>query len=40
MGFVGSGADQWMGGAPDASTPDQVVISIDNVRMYQLDGVL
>jgi hypothetical protein len=40
MGFVGSWADQWMGGAPDASTPDQVVISIDNVRMYQLDGVI
>jgi hypothetical protein len=40
MGFVGSGNDGWMGGAPDGSTPDQVVISLDNVRMYQLDGVL
>ena len=39
MGFVGSAADQWMGGAPDGSTPDQVTVSIDNVRMYQLDGI-
>jgi len=40
MGFVGGWADQWMGGAPDGSTPDQVIISLDNVKMYQLDGVL
>ena len=40
MGFVGASFDEWMGGAPDGSTPDQVTVSLDNVRMYQLDGVL
>ena len=40
MGFVGSPWDEWMGGAPDSSTPDQVAVSIDNVKMYQLDGIL
>jgi hypothetical protein len=40
MGFVGAGFDQWMGGAPDGSTPDVVTVSIDNVRMYQADGIL
>jgi beta-glucanase (GH16 family) len=41
MGFVGAEFDQWMGGAPDGSTPDQVTVSIDNVRMYQAtDAVL
>ncbi|MGG5809189.1 carbohydrate-binding domain-containing protein [Falsiroseomonas sp. CW058] len=39
MGFVGSDADTWMGGAPDGSTPGQVTISLDNVRMYQADGI-
>ncbi len=41
MGFVGAPHDQWMGGAPDGSTPDVVTVSIDNVRMYQAtDAVL
>lgn len=41
MGFVGAPFDQWMGGAPDGSTPDVVTVSIDNVRMYQAtDAVL
>jgi hypothetical protein len=39
MGFVGTGVDQWMGGAPDGSTPDVVTVSLDNVKMYQADGI-
>jgi beta-glucanase (GH16 family) len=38
MGFIGSARDAWMGGAPDATTPDRVVVQIDNVVMRQWRG--
>lgn len=38
MGFVGSGNDVWMGGAPDGSTPDKVTAYIDNVVLKQWMG--
>jgi hypothetical protein len=38
MSFVGNGHEQWMGGAPDASTPDVVTVHLDNVYMAQWTG--
>lgn len=38
MGFVGTGWDGWMGGAPDATTPPVVTAHLDNVVMAQWDG--
>jgi Glycosyl hydrolases family 16 len=39
MGFVGSPADGWMGGAPDATTPNVVTAHLDNVVMSQWEGI-
>jgi Glycosyl hydrolases family 16/Ca-dependent carbohydrate-binding module xylan-binding len=38
MGFVGTGWDGWMGGAPDATTPPVVTAHLDNVVMAQWNG--
>ncbi|MBV1798787.1 carbohydrate-binding domain-containing protein [Siccirubricoccus sp. G192] len=38
MGYVGAPGD-WIGGAPDASTPDVVTVHIDNVVMSQWNGI-
>lgn len=38
MGFVGSPNDDWIGGAPDGSTPDVVHVQMDNVVMSQWNG--
>ena len=39
MGFVGTGQDTWMGGAPDGSTPPVVTAHLDNVVMSQWNGI-
>ena len=39
MGYVGTAADGWMGGAPDASTPPVVTVHMDNVVMAQWNGI-
>ncbi len=38
MGFVGTSNEDWMGGAPNGSTPSRVTIHIDNVVMSQWTG--
>jgi len=38
MSFVGTWHEEWMGGAPDASTPDVVTVRLDNVEMAQWTG--
>jgi hypothetical protein len=40
MGFVGSANDTWMGGAPNATTPNVVTIELDNFKMTQMDGAI
>ncbi|WP_157033908.1 hypothetical protein [Belnapia moabensis] len=39
MGYVGTGADAWMGGGPNGSTPSTVTYEIDNVVMSQWTGI-
>jgi beta-glucanase (GH16 family) len=39
LGFVGAPWDGWMGGPPDASTPDLVTLHLDNVVMSQWNGI-
>jgi hypothetical protein len=39
LGVVGSPADGWIGGAPDATTPPLVTIHLDNVVMAQWNGI-
>jgi Glycosyl hydrolases family 16/Ca-dependent carbohydrate-binding module xylan-binding len=39
MGFVGTGSDGWMGGAPDSSAPSVVTAHLDNVVMSQWNGI-
>ena len=39
LGFVGSPADGWMGGAPDSTTPSLVTLHLDNVVMSQWGGI-
>ncbi len=38
MGMVASNNEDWMGGAPDGSTPDVTTIYMDNVVMSQWNG--
>ena len=38
MGMVASPQEDWIGGAPDASTPDLVTLHLDNVVMSQWNG--
>jgi len=38
MGMVASANDAWIGGPPDATTPDKVTVYLDNVVMSQWDG--
>ncbi len=37
---VASANDAWMGSPPDPNGPSEMVMQIDNVRMYQADGIL
>ncbi|MDB5373019.1 MAG: hypothetical protein JWP04_1661 [Belnapia sp.] len=39
MGYVGAKGETWVGGAPNASTPQVVTTHIDNVVMSQWTGV-
>ena len=39
LGVVGSPADGWMGGAPDATTPPLVTIHLDTLVMAQWNGI-
>lgn len=38
MGMVGASFDQWIGGAPDNTTPDKVTLHLDNIVMSQWTG--
>lgn len=38
MSFIGTWHEEWMGGAPDSSTPGVVTVHLDNVYMAQWTG--
>jgi beta-glucanase (GH16 family) len=39
MGYVAAAGEEWLGDAPDRSTPDVITTHIDNVNMSQWNGI-